>query len=111
MAAVACVNPLDVNSVVIPIHPEELDKMPSYLICELANSPQLVKDVLGVRCLARMGFRLYTHITEQKTELCSYLCRQGLTVLPHSSPHCLVRGKITCGPRMLGRGSGSAEYQ
>ena len=94
MAAVACVNPLDVDSVVIPIRPEELEKMPSYLICELANSPQLVKDVSGACCLARMRFRLYAHINEEKkTELCSYLCRQGLTVLPHSSPHCLVRGK------------------
>ena len=105
MAAVACVNPLDVDSVVIPIGPEELEKMPSYLICELANSLQLVKDVSGACCLVRMGFRLYAHINEEKkTELCSYLCRQGLTVLPHSSPHCLVQGKITCGLRILGRG-------
>ena len=65
MTAVACVNPYDVDSVVIPISPTELEKMP-YLICELANSPQLVTDVSGACCLARMGFRLYAHITESR---------------------------------------------
>ena len=55
--------------------------------------------------LARMGFRLYAFITEQqKKHLCDYLCRQGLTVLPHNSPHCQVQGKIPYGLRMLGRG-------
>ena len=74
-------------------------------VCELANSPQLVKDMSGACCLARMGCRLFANITqEKKEELCHYLCRQGLTVIPHTSPHCLVRGKITSGLRMLGRG-------
>ena len=66
MATVACVNPLDVDSVVIPIGPEELEKMPSYLICELANSPQLVKDVSGTCCLVRMGFRLYATLMRKR---------------------------------------------
>ena len=73
MTAVACVNPYDVDSVVVPISPTELEKIPSYLISALANSPQLVKDVSGACCLARMGFRLYAHITEQKTRVMQFL--------------------------------------
>ena len=86
MAAVACIQPWGVDSVVIPLSPNELEKMPSFLICELANSPQLVKDVSGACCLARMGFRLFANITqEKKEELCHYLCRQGLTNSTHQS--------------------------
>ena len=39
-----------------------------------------------------------------RKKICVTLCHQGLTVLLHNSPHCLVRGKIPCGLRMLGRG-------
>ena len=66
MAAVASIHPWDVDSIVLPISPNELEKMPSFLICELANSPQLVKDVSGACCLARMGFRFFANITQQK---------------------------------------------
>lgn len=59
MATVASVNALDGDSIVMPIESEKLEWMPSYLICELDNSPQLVKDVSGACCLARMGFRVY----------------------------------------------------
>ena len=105
MATVASVNALDVDSIVMPIALEQFKVMPSYLICELTNSPQLVKDVSGACCLARMGFKLYAYLTDQmKQDLCNYLCRQGLTVLPHTSPHCLVWGKIPWGLRMLERG-------
>ena len=85
--AVVALHPWDVDSIVIPLNPTELEKMPSYLICELANSSQLVKDVAGATCLARMGFRLFANITQEKKQ---ELCRQGLTVIPHTSPHCLV---------------------
>ena len=41
---------------------------------------------------------------DTKKDLCAYMCRQGLTVIPHNSPHCLVQEKIPCGLRLLGRG-------
>ena len=105
MVTVASVNALDVDSIMMPIEPEKLEWMPSYLICELDNSPQLVKDVSGACCLARMGFRLYAYLTDQmKQDLCDYFCYQGLAVLPHTSTHCLVWGKIPCGLRILSRG-------
>ena len=105
MTTVASVNALDVDSIVMPIEPEQLELMPSYLICELDNSPQLIKDVSGACCLARMGFRLYAYLTDQmKLDLCDYFCCQGLAVLPHTGTYCLVQGKIPCGLRMLGRG-------
>lgn len=74
MVAVASVNAQDIDSIVMPLATEDLERMPSYLICELANSPQLAKDVSGACCLARMGFRLYAFITEQqKKDLCDFV--------------------------------------
>ena len=60
MTAVACVNPYDVASVVVPISPTELEKIPSYLISELANSPQLVNPLRTVVTYMRQGNIYFT---------------------------------------------------
>ena len=59
MVIVASVNALDVDSIMMPIAPEQLEMISLYMICELANSPQLVRDISRACCIARMGFRLY----------------------------------------------------
>ena len=49
------------DSIVLPITPDDLFTFPAFFVVELLSSPQVVSDVSGAACIGKMGYRLFTY--------------------------------------------------
>ena len=78
--------------------------MSSHDVLELVNCPQFVKDVEGAVCIGKMGYRIFTYLSEeQKIAICQYFSTHGQLVLPHTSPYILSKGCTLVGLHAMAR--------